>query len=77
MVRFLNMSDLHHPLSIQQIRQVNQDVAELTDRAQEITKILLAAYGAEDPRAVRAQEVSDAVQRLQWAMEREPNTAST
>jgi hypothetical protein len=71
------MSDLHHPLSIRQLQQVNQDVAELTDRAQEITKIMVAAYGLEDPRAVRAQEICDAIQRLRWAMEREPNTAST
>jgi hypothetical protein len=67
------MSDLHHPLSIQQLQQVNQDVPELIDRAQEITKIMVAACGLEDPRAVRAQEVRDAIQRLQWAMEREPN----
>ena len=68
------MLDLHHPLSIRQLQQVNQDVAELTDRAQENYEILLAAYGAEEPRAVRAQEVSNAIQRLQWAMERDPNT---
>ena len=77
MVRFLNMSDLHHPLSIRHLQQVNQDVAVLTDRPQEITKIMVAAYGLEDPRAARTQEVCDAIQRLRWAMEREPNTAST
>jgi hypothetical protein len=77
MVRFLNMSDLHHPLSIRHLQQVNQDVAVLTDRPQEITKIMVAAYGLEDRRAVRPEEVCDAIQRLRWAMEREPNTAST
>ena len=70
------MSDLHHPLSIRQLQEVNQDVAEVTDHAQEITKILLAACGPEDPRVVRAQEVSDAIQRLRWAMEREPNATN-
>jgi hypothetical protein len=70
------MSDLHQPLSIRQVQQVNQDVAELTDRAHELTKTLLAACGPKDPRAVRAREVCNAIQRLRWAIEREPNTAS-
>jgi hypothetical protein len=70
------MSDLHHPLSIRQLQEVNQDVAELTERAEEVTKILRAACGREDPRAVRAQEVCDALQRLRWAIERDPNTAN-
>ena len=58
------------PLSIRQLQQVQEDVAELADRAQEITKRMVAAHGPQDPRAVRAQDVCDAIQRLQWAMER-------
>jgi hypothetical protein len=60
----------HEPLSSQQLQQVQEDVAELADRAEEITKLMLAAYGPEDPRAVRAQEIRASIQRLQWAIER-------
>ena len=66
----------HEPLSIQQLRQVQEDVAELTDRAEKTTKHMLAAYGPEDPRVVRAQEVRAAIQRLQWAIERQPKIMS-
>ena len=62
----------HEPLSIRQLQQVQEDVAELTDRAEEITRLMLAAYGPEDPRAVRAQEIRAAIQRLQWAIDRQP-----
>jgi hypothetical protein len=37
--------------------------------AQKITNLSQSAYGSEDRRTVRAQEVRDAIQRLQWAME--------
>ena len=60
----------HEPLSSQQLQQVQEDVAELADRAEGITKLMLAAYGPEDPRAVRAQEIRASIQRLQWAIER-------
>ena len=69
-----HMSD-HEPLSIQQLQQLLEDVAELADRAEEIRKLLLAANGPEDPRAVRADEVRNAIQRLQWAMERQSKNA--
>jgi hypothetical protein len=76
-IRFLTCQTCITPYQFNKLQQVNQDVAELTHHAQEIAKILVAAYGLEDPRAVRAQEISDAIQRLQWAMERKANAAST
>jgi hypothetical protein len=66
----------HEPLCIQQLQQVQEDVAELKDRAKKITKHMLASYGPEDPRVVRAQEVGAAIQRLQWAIERQPKIMS-
>ena len=51
-------------------------MAELTDRAEKITKLMLAGYRPQDPRVVRAQEVRAAIQRLQWAMERQPKIMS-
>jgi hypothetical protein len=69
------MSD-QEPLSIRQLQQVQEDVAELADRAGKITKHMFAAYGQEDPRVVRAQEVGAAIQRLQWEIERQPKIMS-
>lgn len=66
----------HELLSIQQLRQVQEDVAELTDHAEKITKHMLSAYGPDDPRVVRAQEIRAAIQRLQWAIERQPKIMS-
>ena len=66
----------HEPLSLKQLQQVQEDVAELTDSAGKITKLMLAGYGPQDPRVVRAQEVRAAIQRLQWAMERQPKIMS-
>ena len=58
------------PLPIRQILQATEDIAQLAYRAECIAKLLSEAYGSEDRRTVRAQEVRDAIQRLQWAMER-------
>ena len=65
----------HESLSVRQTQQVNEDVAELASRVEELVKLMLAAYGPEDSRAVRAQEIRDAIQRFQWAMERQPKTS--
>jgi hypothetical protein len=58
------------PLSIRQILQATEDIAQIAYRTECIAKLLAEAYGSEDRRAVRAQEVRDAIQRLKWAMER-------
>jgi hypothetical protein len=67
------MSD-HESLSIRQLQQVNDDVAELAGDAQEIARLLASAYGTDDPRAMRSQDICDAIQRLRWAMERQSKT---
>ena len=58
------------PLAIDQFRQTKLDIAEMAERAEEISRLMTAAYGESDQRAIRAQEVSGAVQRLQWEMDR-------
>ena len=62
------MSD-RKPLPIRQILQATEEIAQLAYRAEGIAKLLAATYGSEDHRTVRAQEIRDAIQRLQWAME--------
>jgi hypothetical protein len=61
----------HEPLSVRQVEQVNKEVAELAVRVEQLVKLMLAAHGPEDATAVRAQEIRDAIQRFQWAMERQ------
>jgi hypothetical protein len=66
----------HQSLTVGQIHQARQRISQLAEQAKEITALLLSAYGAEDRRTFRAQEIGDAIQRLQWAMDRaEPVTA--
>jgi hypothetical protein len=67
------MSD-HEPLSIRQLQQVNEDVVELVVRAEELARRMLNAHGPKDDVAVRAQDIRDAIQRFQWAMERQSKT---
>ena len=63
------MSD-RESLPIRQLLQATEDIAQLAHRAECIAKLLADAYGSEDRRTVRAQEVRDSIQRLQWSMER-------
>ena len=50
---------------------LNQDLATITHRLSDITILLNACYGIEDPRAARAEEAQAALQRLLWALERQ------
>lgn len=59
-----------YPLTAEQFHQIEQDLAEMRARAEEIFHLLSAGCGVSDPRTSRAEEVTGAVQRLQWAMER-------
>jgi hypothetical protein len=42
----------------------------MAEKAEEIPRLMSAAYGESDPRAIRAQEVSGALQRIQWEIYR-------
>ena len=59
-----------YPLTNDQLRQTDTDLAEMQTRAEEIWRLIAAAYGGDDPRAVRADEAFCAVQRLRWVIER-------
>jgi hypothetical protein len=59
-----------YPLTVEQFRQIEQDLAEMRVRAEEIFHLMSAGCGESDPRTSRAEEVTGAIQRLQWAMER-------
>ena len=59
------------PLTIEQLPQIQRDLAEMTKQAEEITRLLSSGYGERDPRTIRAQESHAALQRLQWEMDRQ------
>lgn len=60
-----------HPLSPEQIRQMFSDLNEMKLRAEEMAKFARGGFGAEDQRTIRAEELVAAIQRMQWAIERE------
>lgn len=62
--------DKRYPPTIDQIRQAKQDLAEMKERSEAIAGFMSAGYGPDDPRAIRAQEVAAAFQRLLWEIER-------
>jgi hypothetical protein len=64
-----------YPLTVEQMRQTTQDLADLETRAEGIAGLMRAAYGDSDPRTIRAQEAHAALQRLQWEISREHATA--
>ena len=60
----------NYPLTVEQLSQIEQDLAEMRVRAEEIFHLMNAGCGESDPRTSRAEELTGAIQRLQWAMER-------
>jgi hypothetical protein len=59
-----------YPLTIAQLRQAKEDLAAMKDRAEEMSRLMLAGYGISDPRTIRAGELNAAIQRLQWELDR-------
>jgi hypothetical protein len=59
-----------YPLTISQLRQAKDELAAMKQRAEEISQLMAAGYGASDPRAIRAGELNAAIQRLQWELDR-------
>jgi hypothetical protein len=65
-----------YPLTIAQLRQAKEDLAAMKDRAEEISKLMVAGYGISDARAIRAGELNAAIQRLQWELDRSDRDSS-
>jgi hypothetical protein len=66
-----------YPLTVAQLRQTNEDLAAMQARAEEISRLMAAGYGASDPKAIRAGELHSAIQRLQWELERSAGNSAT
>jgi hypothetical protein len=48
----------------------------MQERAEEISRLMTAGYGASDAKAIRAGELNSAIQRLQWELERSAGNSS-
>jgi hypothetical protein len=59
-----------YPLTVAQLRQAKEDLSAMKERAEEISQLLTAGYGPSDQKAIRADELNAAIQRLQWELER-------
>ena len=65
-----------YPLTIAQLRQAKEDLSAMKEQAEQISRLMAAGYGASDPKAVRADELNSAIQRLQWELERSAGTSA-
>jgi hypothetical protein len=59
-----------YPLTVAQLRQTKDELSAMKERAEEISRLMAAGYGASDSKAIRAGELYSAIQRLQWELER-------
>jgi hypothetical protein len=64
-----------YPLTVAQLRQTTEELSAMKVRAEEISRLMAAGYGASDSKTIRAGELNSAIQRLQWELER--NGANT
>jgi hypothetical protein len=67
----------HHPLTIDQRRQLDQDLNIVQEGLKNIAVLMHACYGDESQAAVRADEVDAALQRLLWELERMKSETQT
>jgi hypothetical protein len=66
----MTTSGHHYPITVEQQRQLEQDLKLIQERVQAIDVLMHACYGDESQAAVRADEVDAALQRLKWELER-------
>jgi uncharacterized coiled-coil DUF342 family protein len=59
------------PQSCVQQQMLNQDLAEVRAKLENIISFIRACLGEEANALVRAEEARNALQRLEWALERE------
>ena len=58
------------PLTVEQRRQLIQDLASVEERLEAIAVLMRASYGDDSQPAIRAEETAAALQRLKWELER-------
>ena len=63
-------SVIQNPPTIEQQRQLDEDLTFIEERLQGIIVVMRAWYGDNSQVAIRAEETSCALQRLKWELER-------
>ena len=63
-------SGRHYPITVEQQKQLEQDLKVIQERVQAIDVLMHACYGDASQAAVRADELDAALQRLKWELER-------
>jgi hypothetical protein len=61
----------HFPMTTQQRGSLIQDMAEIHAKLEDIATLARSCFGADGEPCIRAEEAKDALQRLQWALNRE------
>jgi len=59
-----------NPLTTEQKRQLDGDLAYVEERLRDITILMRVCYGDDSQVAIRAHETSAALQRLKWELKR-------
>ena len=62
----------HHPMTKEQRASLDHQLATIMEKLGDNAILLNACHGNKDQRVDRAQAAQAAVQRLLWALEREP-----
>jgi len=60
-----------YPMTVEQRRTLNGDLAGIHEKLEEILTLIRACYDDTADVRVRAEESAAALQRLKWALERE------
>jgi hypothetical protein len=64
------LSQERHPLTNEQRRELDEDLAYVEERLQAIAVLMRACFGEGTQPDIRAGELAGALQRLKWELER-------
>ena len=66
-----------YPLTTLQIRETMEDLRAMKEQSEAIYRLIAGPYGDADQKAIRAGDISAAIQRLIWELERGMALAAT
>jgi hypothetical protein len=65
-----------YPMTNEQRAILDGDLVAMMDKLGDISILLIACYGEDDPRVLRAGESQAALQRLVWGLDRQDQLAA-
>lgn len=69
-------TSLHHHFTIQQHRQLDQEISGIEDTLQSLCTLVRTCFGEGSQVTIRADEIACALQRFKWELERQPLAAA-